>query len=72
MFNNDRELRVNGSGCADPTAYAAIKNVDKKYDEDSEKFYKLIGCIFRVCELAGFSVEGRIALKDNKTGKIWR
>lgn len=65
---NDRELKRNGSGYTDPTAYNAIKNADK----ESERFYKLLYMIFDICELSGFSIEGRITLKDNKTGKVWR
>ena len=65
---NDRELKRNGSGYVDPTAYRAMKNIDK----ESERFYKLLNTIFNMCELSGFSVEGRIVLKDKKTGKVWR
>ena len=68
MHEKDHELRVNGSGCADPTAYEAIKNVDV----NEERIRKLIGCIFRICEIAGFRVEERIVLRDVETGKIWR
>ena len=71
-FNNhiieERKLRRNGEGYPDPTAYKAIKNINSK----SEKVYKLIGCILRICELSGFSVEERIVLRDNETGKVWR
>jgi hypothetical protein len=55
---------LNGSGCKDLTAYEAIKHV--------ERLKKLLMMIFDICELAGFHVEGRIVLKDKKTGKIWR
>lgn len=62
------DLRKNGSGYSDPTAYKAIRRVDK----DRERLMKLLDVIFGVCELAGFHVEERIVLKDKKTGKIWR
>lgn len=65
---NDRELKRNGSGYIDPTAYKAIKNIDK----ESERFHKVLGMIFDICELSDFSIEGRIILKDKKTGKVWR
>ena len=67
MFDVD-DLLKNGSGYKDPTAYKAIKEVD----HESARFYKLLETIFSICELAGFHVEGRIVLKDKKTGKIWR
>lgn len=58
----------NAERYSDPTAYAAIKRVDK----DEEKFHKLLHAIFSLCDLAGFQIEGRIILTDKKTGRIWR
>lgn len=67
MTHDNKDPRRNESGYIDPTAYEAIRNV-----EAAERFHKLMGCILRVCELAGFSVEERIVLKDKSTGRIWR
>lgn len=64
----DRDLRKNLEGYPDPTAYEAIKNLDK----DNERFHKLLHTIFDICELAGFHLEGRIVLRDEQTGKVWR
>lgn len=66
-MNND--LRKNGSGYYDPTAYKAIKNVDK--DED-ERFHTLLETLFYIIDLAGFEVEGRIILRNKKSRKVWR
>lgn len=68
MATDDRELKRNASGYFDPTAYAAIKNVEA----EEERFRKLLRTIFDICELSGFHVEGRIVIKDKRTGKIWR
>ena len=65
---NDRDLRKNAEGYSDPTAYEAIKNIDKEY----ERFHKLLHTIFYICNVAGFEIEGRIVLVDKKTGRIWR
>ncbi len=65
---NDRDLRRNVSGYPDPTAYQAIKNVDR----EDENFHKLLHTIFNICELSGFRIEGRIVLVDEVTGKVWR
>ena len=65
---NDRDLRKNASGCPDPTAYEAIKNIDR----EDENFHKLLHTIFNICELSGFRIEGRIVLVDEVTGKVWR
>ena len=43
-----------------------------KSDEERERHRKMVGAILRMCELAGYSMESRIVLKDMKTGKIWK
>lgn len=55
---NDRDLMRNGSGCLDPTAYEAIKNIER----EDENFHKLLHMI----------IEGRIVLVDKTSGKVWR
>ena len=59
--------KFNASGCKDLTAYEAINNIDSE-----ERFKRLLARIFRLCEFYGFHLEGRIVLRDKKTGKIWR
>ena len=65
----DRELKRNGEGYIDPTAYEAIKRAEA--EAEHEKIRKLIGCLHRVCELSGYTIENRVILRDNKTGKVW-
>ena len=50
------DLRKNSEGYSDPTAYEAMKNLDR----DDERFHKLLHTIFDMCELAGFHLEERI------------
>ena len=38
----DRDLRKNAEGYSDPTAYEAMKNLDR----DDERFHKLLHTIF--------------------------
>ena len=59
--------RSNGEEYPDLTAYDACKNID-----DSKRVTKLVHSIHSICEASGFSIDGRISLIDNKTGKIWR
>lgn len=40
--------------------------------EEYLKFKKTLGCIKRICELAGYRLEGRVTLVDVSTGKIWK
>ena len=67
-----KEDRKNAEGYSDPTAYEAIRNVERGADADDDRFHKLLDTIFSLCELSGFHVEERIIIKDKKTGKIWR
>lgn len=64
----DKDIKYNGSGYYDPTAYEALRHMNP----DEERFNKLLKTIFNLCELSGFHVEERIVLKDLKTGKVWR
>ena len=64
----NEDTRKNASGYSDPTAHEAITNVDR----EQERFNKLLGAIFTICELSGFHVEERMVIKDKKTGRIWR
>lgn len=68
--------RKNAEGYDDPTVYNAMKNVAnvkiKQDEEDYERFRKLLKMIFEMCELADFHVEGRMTLKDKRTGKVWK
>lgn len=67
-MGHDNDIRRNGSGYVDPTAYEVLK----KMDEEEKRFHKLLHMIFDICDLAGFRVEGRITLEDKQTGKVWR
>ena len=66
MAKND--LSKNASGCKDPTAYEAIKKVDK----EEARFRLLLDTIFNICELSGFHIEERLVIRDKRTGRIWR
>lgn len=66
-----KDPRRNASGYLDMTAYKAMSNIEKE-ERENERFNRLISTIFFICDLAGFRVEGRIVLKDKKTGKVWR
>lgn len=58
----------NGSGYYDPSAKEAMVNAD----EELQRIGRLMTTLKYICRLAGFDIEGRIVLKDRKTGKVWR
>ncbi|GHU94397.1 hypothetical protein FACS1894208_05400 [Clostridia bacterium] len=60
----------NASGCADPTAYTAIKNVD--HDAAGENANRLIKIIKAVIAENGFVLLNRIELKELKSGTIFK
>ena len=62
------ELKRNGSGYKDPTAEKAIKSVMTR----NKKTITLIKTLRAVAQLAGYEIEGRIVLRDKKSGEIWR
>lgn len=66
--SNEKDLKYNASGCLDMTAYEAIKHIEK----EDERFNKVLHILKSICDIADFSIENRIILKDNKTGRIWR
>ena len=67
-----KDDRKNAEGYNDPTAYNAIKNVEQEQDKDDVRFHQLLNMLFSLCELADFHIEGRVVLKDKRTGKVWR
>ena len=69
-MGTDKSLRRNGSGYTDPTAYNAIKTLDT--DDDAERFHRLLRGIEELCKESDFEKLGRIIVKDNRSGKIWR
>lgn len=71
-MNKDHDLKKNGEGYYDPTPYRAIKHLEEEAKDADKRFYELLHTIFHICNIAGFDVEGRIMLKDKKSGKVWR
>ena len=60
--------RKNSEGYSDPTAYAALKNINR----DEDRYHKLRKVILSICDVAGFEIRGLLVLMDKKTGKVWR
>lgn len=60
--------KKNQEGYPDPTPYEAIKNADAEVARISW----LMKTLHSVCNLVGFQIEGRVVLKDLRTGRVWR
>lgn len=52
----------------DPTPRDAVRRDDR----ETARFHKLLKTIYSICDFAGFSIEERIVLRDNRTGRIWK
>ena len=67
---------MNNSGCPDPTAYAAMQNIQKEEKNRDllidEKAYKLITTIKNIVDLSGFELIGRIQIQHKKSKKIYK
>lgn len=61
------DIKRNGSGCTDPTAYHAITNLDGEDAKADELFTTLI----HMCRLAGFNIVGNVILENKKSGRTW-
>lgn len=70
-MDSKKDPRRNASGYMDLTAYQAIENVEREAEAE-KRYKKLLSTIFYIVELAGFHIEGRLTIRDKKTGKVWR
>lgn len=62
------DLKRNGEGYSDPTAYAAFRSLN----HEEQRFCKVLKMIFQLCDIAGFELSGRITLVDKRSGKVWK
>ena len=65
---NKIDFRKNASGLPDPTFYQAMLAADA----ESDRVRDLIKHIKYICKAEGFSIENRITLKSNETGKLYK
>lgn len=75
MGNNGKPW-LNGSGCPDPTAYAAIKNIQNEGKIQNqpvdEAAHKVVTVIKNILDLSGFELVGRIQIQHKKSGKMYK
>ena len=62
----------NSEGYPDPTAYYAEKSVRKEEAEREKRAMRAVGMIKLMMEVCGFTIVGRITLRDVKTGKEFK
>lgn len=72
----NRDLRLNGSGAVDITAAEAIRKADREKEisrfQQPQEVNRLIDIFKSMADLAGYEIDGRIALKNKKTRKVYK
>jgi len=69
---NTKDPRRNKEGYYDPTAYMAMRSASRDEDERQQEVNLLIRVIRYIIDRSGFELMDRIALKDKKTGRVFR
>lgn len=60
----------NASGCSDPTAYKAVRNVQR--EEAEQKVSRLMKILKAAISENGFVLVNRIELKDKASGVVFK
>lgn len=68
MARRNESQFYNGEGYPDPTAYAFIK----KENDLEKRVHILVKAIKSIIDVSGFTLVGRIQIKDEKTGRIFK
>lgn len=62
----------NAEGYTDPTASAAVSQINREENEVDKRAYDLIKVLKYVIRTSGFELIGRIQLKDTKSGREYK
>lgn len=71
-MSKGRNPYFNESGCADPTAYEALKPIIQEDRELERKVHHVINTLKFIVSWAGFEFIGRIQIKHKESGKEFR
>jgi hypothetical protein len=75
-MGNNGKLWLNGSGCPDPVAYEAMKNIRKEEkilnQPIDDAAHKVVTIIKSILDLSGFELVGRIQIRHKKSGNIYK
>jgi len=71
-MNSKNNLKKNGSGCNDPTAFEAIKSVTKYTKNRDQEVKEAITLVKKMFKKFDMEVINRMYIKDKKTGKRYK
>lgn len=66
------DIRKNSEGYSDPTAYAGLRAVLQREQEETKQLNTLIYILKYIINLSDYELLGRIELKHKKSGKVYR
>ena len=67
----NKDDKRNAEGYLDPTAYQAIKNVEKEDQANEDiRFHKLLDTIFTICEYLDFILKVELQSEISEQGKF--
>ncbi|MGW8381261.1 hypothetical protein ACWB45_00570 [Streptococcus parasuis] len=64
-----RNPKYNASGCADPTAFEALKSMIQEDAALEKKVHNLVNTVKFIVDWAGFEMIGRIKIMHKESGK---
>jgi len=67
-----RNPKYNASGCADPTAYEALKPIIKEDRQLERKVHNIINTLKFIVDWAGFEFIGRIEIRHKESGREFK
>ena len=71
-MGNRNNPHCNEEGYRDPTAYEALRAINKADTALEDKVYFLIKVLKFITTEAGFKLLNRIELQDRKTGRVFK
>ena len=71
-MGNRNNPRCNEEGYSGPTAYEALRTINKADTALEDKVYFLIKVLKFITTEAGFKLLNRIELQDRKTGRVFK
>lgn len=71
-MTENKNPKKNSEGYTDLTAYYGMKPVVKREKKADHAYRECMHLMLSIANICGFEVEGRIQLRDKKTGRFYK
>lgn len=74
-MSNQGKPYLNNSGCPDPTAFEAMKRIQKEekiQNQIDDVAHKVVTTIKNILDLSGFELVERVQIRHKKSGKYYK